>query len=115
MSVSEAVSVIAEDLHGQLAPLSGTHSNMLRVLKEMPRYVAENALAEWEAAYRASTVDADESDVVFRTIESVYELGAFNLFAAFDAIGVERYYRDLQRKLLEQGLSVRGGADVSYW
>jgi hypothetical protein len=115
MSICIAVSILAKELEQQLTNITLGQKQMIGALKDAPRYCDERRLDLWEEAYKNALKDDEELLENFQLIDLVYELGAFNLFGAFDAVGTQNLYNHIVRQLTNKGLVVSKDFDVSKW
>jgi hypothetical protein len=116
MPISETVAVLAQEIEEQLPDLSACQLKLLAVLKEMPKYSAEGRLDLWETDYTNAINDGEENTHNVLMIDLIFELGARNLYGAFDASGTQRFYQEvLLKQFIHKGFSVSENLDVSGW
>ncbi len=116
MSVCRTISILASEVEGQLTDISESHRNLLSVMKEMPRYLSDSNLAEWEADYRnAISIDENEESNNYRAIDLIYEIAALNLFGEFEAEKTKEIYHMAISELRKMNINVTSNLSVDKW
>jgi hypothetical protein len=116
MSLCLVVSKLATEIEIQLDGCTNNQQSMLKLMIEMPKYLAINNLALWEADYRSSiSEDEDEISIEYKAIDILYELAGLNLFGEFQVSLSNQVYSSVVANLDRLGIQVTSGLDVSRW
>ncbi|PKG80619.1 hypothetical protein CXF85_21060 [Colwellia sp. 75C3] len=116
MSLCLVVSKLATELETQLDGCTSSQQSMLKVMVDMPKYLAKNDLALWEADYRSSiSEDEDEKSLEYKAIDILYELAGLNLFGKFQVSVSKQVYSSVVANLERLGIQVTSDLDVSRW
>ena len=108
--------MMAGQLETQLEGAQQNHRNMMAVMKNMPSYLEQRGLSEWESDYRkAIGPNENELSINYRAIDLVYELAGLNLFGSFQPSETKALYRHVVSELDKLGFQVSEDMDVEQW
>jgi hypothetical protein len=100
MHVRDLIVRLAELVENSGLQRSEADVERISILKATPRYVTDRRLDLWEAAWSWEEMESEASPL----LEEIYELGRFNLYAAFQPTETLAAYRRLADKLHKAGL-----------
>src|SRR5207245_11511689 len=103
MPFCEVVASVGHAIAAARHPVTAREAYLLYVLRGMPLYRDVNRLDLWEYAYNQVAPDEAKS-ITEQMIDIVFELGAENLYGAFEESITRRVYRDVLSSLAAQGI-----------
>jgi hypothetical protein len=114
MALCDFVSESATSLAHERAPLSVREAYLAYVLQGMPYFRNVRRLDLWESDYRAVAPDGNPSETE-QLLDELFELGRYNLYAAFSSEGTLECYERLRQKFASAGQDLPEAADLSNW
>jgi hypothetical protein len=114
VGVCQVLAELANAVAEANRPLNHRHALMVHMLRSAPVYRDAGRLDAWEGAYQDAAGD-DESSPVDQLLDSIFRLGRHNLYAAFDAPGMQEHYRRLVREFSGAGIPTPESPDLTDW
>jgi hypothetical protein len=122
MILCKTVATLANKVRGQLKNSTEIQQKMLDVIEKMPDYCREKRLDNWEEEYTKvynimyGLLGSDPAEGSNEhAINEIFELGAYNLYAAFQTYKTKEYYQKMVTTLLQQGITIPDNLPVSDW
>lgn len=118
MILSKTIGIIANEVKAQLSNKTEDHLKLLDAIAKMPKYYNQKRLDLWEQnytkIYKALPLKS-KKDHNISIIKNLFDLGAHNLYGAFEKKTTIKKYKELVTELSTYGITIPSNLDVSDW
>jgi len=106
MGICATVKDLAEAIEKSKLDVHAQHRHQIEILSDMQRYADARDLGNWESTFQSTLDELDDQSEVGLLLWEIFELGRFNLYAAFNPVGTQYEYETLKKLLLQHGVRI---------
>ncbi len=115
MGLCEVVGCLADAVAARHSDRRGWHNLLIHILRAAPIYRDAGRLDAWDEAFRYARGDTESSSPIVELLDSIADLGSYNMYGAFDAPGTQQEYNRLVQRFEAAGVPIPTAPDLSDW
>jgi hypothetical protein len=126
MGLCDTVKLVADKLYEVIPPERLRLRAAVEEIATMPEHLASRDLTGWDTSCGSALFDCEQdgwfdhseesrarTDIHLFLVDELYELGRFNLYAAYIPESTKQEYQTLRTKFLSAGIQIPTVADVN--
>ena len=115
MGLCEAVASLADAVAARQHQRSGWHNLLIHILRSAPIYRDAGRLDLWDETFRQARGDAEAALPLVELLDTIADLGSYNMYGAFDVPGTRQEYNRLVERFRAAGIPTPAVANLSDW